>query len=338
MSSLLNQAIVDASALKNAAIKNAEAAIIEKYSSDIKSAVETLLEQDELGGLGEEPLGGDEFFASDGPEVQIPPSVEDLGLAADIPGQEKEWVVSFEDLKDMAERLAGDVGEEDLTGDPLSHETAADTVLPMGSETPSVSMTLALEEDQELDISDLDDLLEELIVDINPQKEGWAATPDNIMDFKERLKLAQLAGEKAHKETEEIKNAAERLAEEKNNLLSKNKKLVQAFRSLKEKFEIINLSNARLIYTNRVLTNNSLNERQKTKIVESLSQADSIEETKLIFETLQGAVGSIPNRKQPQSLREAIHRPTGTSLRREPRQVDDPEVVRLQALAGIKNK
>jgi len=86
------------------------------------------------------------------------------------------------------------------------------------------------------------------------------------------------------------------------------------------------------------LTNNSLNERQKSKIVESLSSADSIEEAKLIFETLQSAVGSIHNRKQPKSLREAIHRPMGTSLRREPKQADDPEVVRLQALAGIKNK
>ena len=39
MSTLLEQAIVDAEALKEAAIKNAEAAIIEKYSSEVKDAV-----------------------------------------------------------------------------------------------------------------------------------------------------------------------------------------------------------------------------------------------------------------------------------------------------------
>ena len=44
MSSLLEQAIVDAQALREAALKNAEQAIIEKFAPDIKSAVESLLE------------------------------------------------------------------------------------------------------------------------------------------------------------------------------------------------------------------------------------------------------------------------------------------------------
>jgi hypothetical protein len=48
MSSMLEQAIVDATALREAALKNAEAAIIEKYAPEIKSAVDTLLEQPEL--------------------------------------------------------------------------------------------------------------------------------------------------------------------------------------------------------------------------------------------------------------------------------------------------
>ena len=47
MSTLLEQAIVDAEALKEAAIKNAEAAIIEKYSSEVRDAVNSLLEQED---------------------------------------------------------------------------------------------------------------------------------------------------------------------------------------------------------------------------------------------------------------------------------------------------
>ena len=43
MSSMLEQAIIDATALKEAAIKNAEAAIIEKYAPEVKRSVETLL-------------------------------------------------------------------------------------------------------------------------------------------------------------------------------------------------------------------------------------------------------------------------------------------------------
>ena len=47
MSKMLEQAIVDAEALKEAALKNAEAAIVEKYSYEVKEVVDKLLEQPE---------------------------------------------------------------------------------------------------------------------------------------------------------------------------------------------------------------------------------------------------------------------------------------------------
>mgnify|MGYP001330912105 CR=1 FL=1 len=47
MSSMLEQAIIDAKALKEAAVKNAESEILEKYSYEIKQAVNSLLEQAE---------------------------------------------------------------------------------------------------------------------------------------------------------------------------------------------------------------------------------------------------------------------------------------------------
>ena len=56
MSSLLERAIIDATALKEAALKNAENLVIEKYSDEVKTAMTQLLEQEEeLGGL--EDLG-----------------------------------------------------------------------------------------------------------------------------------------------------------------------------------------------------------------------------------------------------------------------------------------
>ena len=43
MSSLLKEAIVDAQALKEVALKNAEASIIEKYSVEVKETLDKLL-------------------------------------------------------------------------------------------------------------------------------------------------------------------------------------------------------------------------------------------------------------------------------------------------------
>jgi hypothetical protein len=55
MSSLLEQAIVDAKALKEAALKNAENLVVEKYAQEIKNTMQTLLEQEEPA-LGADPL------------------------------------------------------------------------------------------------------------------------------------------------------------------------------------------------------------------------------------------------------------------------------------------
>ena len=66
MSSLLKEAIIDAKALKEAALKNAESTIIDKYSDEVKEMVENILEQEEspLGDMADpmalEPDTGEE--------------------------------------------------------------------------------------------------------------------------------------------------------------------------------------------------------------------------------------------------------------------------------------
>ena len=45
MSNLLEQALVDAKALKEAAVKSAENELLEKYADEMRSAVSRLLEQ-----------------------------------------------------------------------------------------------------------------------------------------------------------------------------------------------------------------------------------------------------------------------------------------------------
>ena len=129
-----------------------------------------------------------------------------------------------------------------------------------------------------------------------------------------------------------------KLAESNKKYKAVNDKLMGAVGTLKEKLEEVNLTNAKLLYTNRVLRKSSLNERQKTKIVEALSSAGSVNEAKVLYETLQNAVGS--SRKEgPKSLSEAVSRPS-TMLPR--RKVQDNEsssfTDRMKILAGIKDK
>ena len=324
MSSLLEQAIIDATALREAAVKNAETAILDKYSTDIREAVESLLEQDDELDPGTEE---DTLTASSKLEDGIP-----LAAASDAALDEQEIVIDFKDLKAMAEQLT-DAEESAEGGDPMGDQLPH----PVGTgeqEVATASMEVALEE--EIDIEGLDELIEELVVDIVPQKSGWAGTPTDIMDYKEELELARRSATQAKEQVKVLTQAGERLSESNKGLKAKNAKMLEALQTLKESINKVNLSNARLVYTNKILTDNSLNERQKSKIVEALSLSNSIEEAKVIFETLKSAVGSVTGKAHPQSLRETIERPSATLPRREARTVSSPVTDRMQILAGIK--
>ena len=101
MSSLLEQAIVDATALKEAALKNAENAVLEKYSVEVKTALDTLLEQDEAPGV-------DSSFLDD-----VPLAHEDVSLKG--PEEDEMIEIDFNDLRARlhAEEEAGE-GMENL--------------------------------------------------------------------------------------------------------------------------------------------------------------------------------------------------------------------------------
>ena len=104
----------------------------------------------------------------------------------------------------------------------------------------------------------------------------------------------------------------------------------------------VNLSNAKLLYTNRILNNASLNERQKNEIVESITGAGSVDEAKTIFETLQNTMLSSQTSKKsaPNTLSEAVKKSVSPFASRKaiatPRQTDSFSE-RMRKLAGINN-
>jgi hypothetical protein len=321
MPTLLEQAIIDAQELRDAALKNAESTILEKYNNEVKNVVETLLEQEEemeMMGAMEEPA-----FAAAEEEEMCP-----------CPDKEEEEVVTFslDDLKAMADELEGEpADQEDLMAD-LGMEPEEEM------EMPALQEELELvEEEVELDEEMIKELVEELVVDVMPVKTGWLATPQGEMQYAEELELARLAGTEAQEQMKALKDAHDRLTITNESLTSDNKKLVEGILALKEKVEETLLENAKLLYMNQALNSASLNERQKSNVVESIRKADSVEEAKVIFETLQSAAGSSSNRK-PKSLSEAISRPSSTLPRRRKERAQGETIAkdRFQRLAGLK--
>ena len=124
MSTLLEQAIVDAEALKEVALKNAETRILERYSSEVKKTLNTLLEQDEeedprglggdeggddmggdLGGDMGMDLGGEEEAEEEEVVKGMPDAFADGEKLCPCPDDEEEIEIDFNDL---ARQLQGD--------------------------------------------------------------------------------------------------------------------------------------------------------------------------------------------------------------------------------------
>ena len=103
MSSMLEQAIVDASALREAAIQSAEQAVIEKYSTEIRNTVEKLME-------------GNDFEESKSVEEQITEADETGEGYAFVEGTElsdlKEHELLEIDVKGLFEQLEKERLEE----------------------------------------------------------------------------------------------------------------------------------------------------------------------------------------------------------------------------------
>ena len=374
MSSLLEQAIVDAKALKEAAMKNAEATIIDKYSEEVKSTLNQLLEQDELG--LDALLGGGEEAPSADAEAAIDEEVEADEIAEGVPdaftedsaalggvseGEATEVTIDFKELAEALNELREGIQEEEALEEAeeeeaeekmeeemdLDEESIMEMVASMLSEEDEETLEEADEDDDVMEEGEDEDLYEELsddlleaimeklTVDMGATLGGWAGRSEEAVKHQMELEMAHRRSTEVAEELEALKKAQEELVFENKKLKQNLSNYQQVVESLKENVQDVNLSNARLLYTNRTLRNTSLNERQKERIVEAISKAGSVEEAKTIHETLQSTVASTPARG-PQSLSEAITRPTSViraSRKEEPKV--DPFTARMRKLAGI---
>ncbi len=136
------------------------------------------------------------------------------------------------------------------------------------------------------------------------------------------------------KEVESKDAKINKLLEENKSFSSTIEQMSAAFKKLEE----VNLLNARLFYENQILKSASLNERQKTQIVEAVSRADSVSEAKTIYETLINSVGGhAKEERSPKSLNEAISKKSSFRLpHKQAEQPVDQNKDRWLRLAGIK--
>lgn len=354
MSNMLADAIVDAKALKEAAMKTAEESLMEKYAPQIQEAVMNILEQEEdeldpmmMGDMGPD-MGAGEMS---GMVNDVPLGATDGENLCPCPDDEEEIEINFSELERQlaAEEDAEEMGHEDLAQDLLGiePEMGDEEELDLTEEQvlEAIKETLTSEEIEEgmwAKRDDEEEALEENVFD-----------PSVLKDAKKKKDEEDKAREKqSHKKLKEGKEKNKELLSEVNKLKKEKAKLVNDYTKLADEVKKLksalletakdlktsNLSNAKLFYTNQVLKSDSLNERQKDKIVETVSNAGSVDEAKTLYETLKDSMGSgRSSKKEPKSLSEAVEKRSVMRLSsKKENNVNDGLANRWQKMAGIK--
>ena len=336
MSSMLEQAIIDATALREAAIKSAEQAVVEKYSPEIKEAVEKLMEEndfEENKTIDEQIVGADE--KGEGYAFVENTELSDL---------EESDLIDI-DVKSLFEQVQQEQLQEEVEiADELLEEEVEITEDAIAGLVEEAISELVVEEDQNTDDA-AEELDEAMDFDFEPvpvgQTRAYGATRAQqaeqamLMDV---MLAVEEENAKLEKKNESLVNTNKELEET-------NQRLKETVQNIADKFEEIKLVNSKLFYTNKTLMDDSLNERQKGNLVESINNAQTSEQAKIVYETLKSTVGNANTNKQPESLSEAVGKRSSTSLLLKARKSDEKQVVaesnifadRMQILAGIKN-
>ena len=173
-------------------------------------------------------------------------------------------------------RVRGEMGEEELDaqGNPILKKPE----VPMEEEFSLESIVKELEEEASAAEANEFSLEEEVPVEsVEPIVEEDVIEEDEV-DLNELIN--ELKAE--YTEATTSSNVDEELAEVKKNL-EEHRDVIKFLRS---KLNEVNLLNAKLLFTNKLFKNHSMNESQKLKVIETLDRSTNLKECKLVYSTL----------------------------------------------------
>ena len=356
-STMLEQAIIDAKSLKEAAVKTAEEELLKKYSSQIKEAVQNLLEQDE------DPLTIGEDTSTETEDVVEELEMKALDGESNSDLEEGEMVeLDLDALKEELEEAAKpDFLDLDKDGDkkePMKKaaEEAEETNEAVDIEDPEQPLDSdEIAEEIEITEENIAAAIEEILkVDYETVPRGDLGTTHPTKAQQEYAVDATLAKNESDDDEGDVQNPPlyvkeleeniKKLQEELDSVNLEKNKINEEYKNLKKvsmkaanKLEELNLSNAKLLYQNRILESDSLNERQKQRLVEKVSNAESINEAKIIFDTLNEELEARKSRA-PKNLSEVTSKNSQLILKsNKPAESSVQEQVsnRMKKLAGL---
>jgi hypothetical protein len=271
------------------------------------------------------------------------PKGEPLGFLEEEEEEEEEEEIDLEnmsedDLKKFIESVIADmVAAGELEGEIEGEEGEEEGEEEEGEEEEKVEMKEAKEMEKVDELvgsgTDFLELSKALNVDLDTAKylvvAGGLAVPAILAAIK-------VGGDKAIQFFKKI--AMKKSMEEANEMEEMKSELEEAYstiKTIKTELQEVNLFNAKLLYTNKIFKAKNLTESQKVKVLAAFDKAASVNEAKLVFETLSEGFKEKKSSVNESMLRGSASKVTGVVEKKPIMEVND-QFTRWQKLAGIK--
>ena len=358
---LLTNAIADAKAVRETALKNAKLALEEAFTPKLQSMLSAKLQKEVEGDDYEDDeedvdvnieTGNEEDVDVDNDEIE-----EDEDV--DINNDEEDVDVDNDEIEEDEEDVDLDIKDDEISEE---EDVNVDIEDEDNLDLESIIKELEGEEDVDIDIED-DEIEEDEDVDLDIEDDedvNIDEEEDVDLDIKDDddedveismqelySALREMDGEEEAGETNDLESEKqiETLEQEKDELEKELGEAYKVIKFMKNKINEVNLINAKLLFTTKLFKAFDLDENAKVKVVETLDRAQNAREAKLVFVTLAESYAKATKKivvgKSVKKLTEQMSTASKAQPSTKPKQIiaEGNEMVdRFQKLANINSK
>lgn len=316
---IFSEAIAEAKSIRETAMANAKLALEEAFAPRMQEMMSSRLEA-----LAEENEEIEEAFKKSNGEMPGDESMEEISL--------EELLAELEALEENEMEEEHSYSEKNGSVDPGIHD-------------PYMEENQIFEEAEdddtvgEITVDDLKDIIREVVSDLMGSSEEEAGEEEEMAGEEEagegedELNLEEILAELEIEET----YAYDDVPEDNPDDIEDDKELEEAMNTiatLRSELNEVNLLNAKLLYVNKLFKSKNLTEAQKVKVINAFDRAETVKETKNIFETLQESLNVTPVKNSIKESLSYASKPVGVADRK-PIVENHDFVKRMQKLAGI---
>ena len=274
MGDILKEAIADAKAVRETALENAKMALEEAFTPQIKSMLSAKLKE-------EEDDDKEEGSYSEG-EHEDEDETEEGGERMPAEGEHEEGEHEEGDEREPEEGEHEEGVYEDDDEDDVDEDLDLEAVIK--------ELEAELSEGEDDEVEEKEDEVDESKVEEGDEIEEEYEIDEAALEEDEELEEVDKSsgigkGDNKNDDTDKasgIGGGDNKLSE----VQAELKEYKEAVSFLKDKLHEVNILNAKLLFTNKLFKQYSLDSNQKLKVVETFDRAQTTREIKLVYSTL----------------------------------------------------